>query len=1283
MKRKFLFNRLAGAGVITAALLAVVAATAVAEPAEGARRNRSSRFNMLRSASVWVLQGNRVECGLWNAGEVCVDIFNSPTGGGGNWPVGSPNQYIFNSGLQIAGIVPYDSPFADWAGDTVGAFYFDARGTQPHAEAVTDIYSSLTADDVADWPNGAIIRDADVYNPALLGRQSISQEDSWTRYYDGPNQLSGRAHPMGILVEQRSLAWNFPEGNQDIIFFAYEFTNITASDPAAYSGLDASIQSEVAAIAAEWVSRTEARLGIDLPSGGVQFDSVFAAFAMDPDVGINFRQNASTAILPFNMGVAYNGSWDEPSWFYDPSIFRPPFGPFPGFIGVKYLKSPINPATGEEQGLSLFSNTTNSSRFPDPVGVSQLWRYLSGRIDENQGDPPCDVNPPIDRKLCATVQIPDDTRFYQSSGPLTLLPGGSAVIVVAYVHAAPIDAVVRPFFRQFMAPGIPSTGAAFAAGDTLRNIDRATGWASHNDDNQDGVIQQDEVVTVPGSLLWKAMVAQTLFDVQFLLPFAPEAPDFFLVPGDQQVTIVWQPSVTETIGDPYYDIASQPASALFDPNYRFNDVEGYRIYKGRTPAQLQMIAQFDYTGTAFTDYTGNWAYAGQCAPELGVTVDCSEFANWPIPSTTPIDHDLTGEAAQVKPGARVLLLDGSVSITESIDPIADAGFLPLSNSGVPFAFIDEGVLNSLTYYYAVSAFDYNSVVSGPGSLESSILTKAVVPQNPSPQSTMGTAQATQLLGADGTVLDPSAPSPAIDPVTGKFAGPMPPTNGIEMLLGSFLPDVVNDGTVTLTIDDIVPGATLNSELTTYYFTVEGESGPSSFTVSFQQAYSETEAHASAVFVAIPLDPAKAELYGGADGYSLSGEVDITVPGGYTVASWGRGAWNVSARNNSEFTGPRWWAGAANETMDNPNSGNAAFRAGNPIANINDINRTAGGLPGVDSLWHPSSYVTVPSTPMRNFEGVMAGVVRAADFEVTWGDNGAIASVFDLTHQVPVPFTTDIGPGWGFMNNSSFAGVDETAPYDQNNSLLTWTDPYCLPPAPEWAGYCEDAAETPQAAVLEQTAVLNPIAIASSTAGGSSSLTATGQGFILYLNGHYYLMQMTALPASGTVWYARYFAGYITGKPEGTDVSGGGVIAPYEFTSDVRPPAVPGLRLQIAYSGTSFDAVTTAEQLDLIHTVPDPYYATNSMEVTPSQKVMKFVNLPPKAIIRIYSVSGVLVDVIEHNDPAGGSEVTWDVRNRNNQFVASGVYFFHVETEDGNEKLGRFTVINSGSIVIQR
>jgi hypothetical protein len=186
-------------------------------------------------------------------------------------------------------------------------------------------------------------------------------------------------------------------------------------------------------------------------------------------------------------------------------------------------------------------------------------------------------------------------------------------------------------------------------------------------------------------------------------------------------------------------------------------------------------------------------------------------------------------------------------------------------------------------------------------------------------------------------------------------------------------------------------------------------------------------------------------------------------------------------------------------------------------------------------------------------------------------------------------------------------------------------------------------------------------------------TAAGNGFIFYLNGHFFLMRMTALPADGSVWHARFFAGYIRGTAAAGD---------YEFGSAVRPPAVPGLRAVLSYTGTNFDAEVASDSvLDRVHTVPDPYYVTSGLEVTPTQKVIKFVNLPAKAAIRIYSLSGVLVDVLEHNDPTGGGEETWNVRNRNQQFVASGVYFYHVETPDGNEKIGRFTVVNASGLAV--
>jgi uncharacterized Zn-binding protein involved in type VI secretion len=48
-----------------------------------------------------------------------------------------------------------------------------------------------------------------------------------------------------------------------------------------------------------------------------------------------------------------------------------------------------------------------------------------------------------------------------------------------------------------------------------------------------------------------------------------------------------------------------------------------------------------------------------------------------------------------------------------------------------------------------------------------------------------------------------------------------------------------------------------------------------------------------------------------------------------------------------------------------------------------------------------------------------------------------------------------------------------------------------------------------------------------------------------------------------------------------------------------------------------------------------------------------------------------------NNPIGG-ECTWNVRNRNNQVVASGVYFYHIEANISGgtaRRVGRMTIVN--------
>src|SRR2546430_195095 len=214
--------------VLALLVLGATAATSVSAAKPG-KPTRPQAMNLFSSAG-YLFQVNRQQCGLLSSGVICAAFRGSPVGGGGYWPKGTPDQYIFWSGLQLAGLVARNSGFP-WAGDTIGAFFVDFRGDQVAGTPLTPIYSRLDPADVAAWgtPPTKTVLDPNIYNASLIGRDAISQGDVSVRSWEGaPGKLTGREHPMGIAVDQRILAWNFPSGNEDIIYIVYTFYNVTA-----------------------------------------------------------------------------------------------------------------------------------------------------------------------------------------------------------------------------------------------------------------------------------------------------------------------------------------------------------------------------------------------------------------------------------------------------------------------------------------------------------------------------------------------------------------------------------------------------------------------------------------------------------------------------------------------------------------------------------------------------------------------------------------------------------------------------------------------------------------------------------------------------------------------------------------------------------------------------------------------------------------------------------------------------------------------------------------------
>ena len=104
-------------------------------------------------------------------------------------------------------------------------------------------------------------------------------------------------------------------------------------------------------------------------------------------------------------------------------------------------------------------------------------------------------------------------------------------------------------------------------------------------------------------------------------------------------------------------------------------------------------------------------------------------------------------------------------------------------------------------------------------------------------------------------------------------------------------------------------------------------------------------------------------------------------------------------------------------------------------------------------------------------------------------------------------------------------------------------------------------------------------------------------------------------------------------------------------------------------------------LDNIYVVPDPYVAVNSLERMQSaalsgrgQRRIDFVNLPLQCTIRIFTVSGKLVTVIEHDGFQDNGRESWDLTTKDGLEIAYGTYFFHVEAPGLGEKIGRFAII---------
>jgi hypothetical protein len=281
----------------------------------------------------------------------------------------------------------------------------------------------------------------------------------------------------------------------------------------------------------------------------------------------------------------------------------------PGVFAYKFLESPRNP-DNQQLGMTAFKKFTIDI---DPVTDAAQYLTMAG-FDYRTG-----VFSPYD----SVDGGPADKRFVQCSGPFTLAPGQMERLVIACIGA------------PFGGPGQV--------------------WASRPID----------------SLVHLAKVAnqaQFIYDQGWLLPGPPLSPNITLVPGDNQVRIVWD-NVPEVTPDPYWlKVAGDSTKPGYDPRYRGYDFQGYVVYKSANGVDWKILAQCDIADSVTFNYPPGGDSAG-----------------------TP-----------------------------------DSMWLKATDAGTFYSARDTNVTNGFTYYYCVAAYDWNFQTTSDSTFDTLILRSGLV-----------------------------------------------------------------------------------------------------------------------------------------------------------------------------------------------------------------------------------------------------------------------------------------------------------------------------------------------------------------------------------------------------------------------------------------------------------------------------------------------------------------------------------------------------------------------------
>jgi hypothetical protein len=127
------------------------------------------------------------------------------------------------------------------------------------------------------------------------------------------------------------------------------------------------------------------------------------------------------------------------------------------------------------------------------------------------------------------------------------------------------------------------------------------------------------------------------------------------------------------------------------------------------------------------------------------------------------------------------------------------------------------------------------------------------------------------------------------------------------------------------------------------------------------------------------------------------------------------------------------------------------------------------------------------------------------------------------------------------------------------------------------------------------------------------------------------------------------------------------------------PYRTGETVRFQTTSPGLDQAKAVTDLNRILVVPNPYVGAASWEPQPlsvgrGDRLIYFIHLPHQCTIRIYTISGRLVQTLQHQEGIDDGQEPWNLVSRDGMNIAFGVYVYHVDAPGIGTYVSKFAVV---------